>query len=87
MDADGKVHALSKYLVIDLYAKAIQGMAAQDAVTWAEGEQQGLRPICAHRQKRRARSEQGGCAGEGCSNNAPASVRRLVLDQPPEGNP
>jgi multiple sugar transport system substrate-binding protein len=29
---------LTKYLVIDMYAKAIQGMAAQDAVTWAEGE-------------------------------------------------
>jgi len=29
---------LTKYLVIDMYAKAIQGMPAQDAVTWTEGE-------------------------------------------------
>jgi multiple sugar transport system substrate-binding protein len=30
--------AYSKYIVIDMYAKAIQGMPAEDAVKWAEGE-------------------------------------------------
>jgi multiple sugar transport system substrate-binding protein len=30
--------ALSKYIIIDMYAKAVQGMAAQDAVNWATGE-------------------------------------------------
>jgi multiple sugar transport system substrate-binding protein len=29
---------LTKYIVIDMYAKAIQGMSAEDAVKWAEGE-------------------------------------------------
>jgi multiple sugar transport system substrate-binding protein len=28
----------SKYIVIDMYAKAIQGMAAEEAVKWAESE-------------------------------------------------
>jgi len=30
--------ALSKYLVTDMYAKAIQGMSAEDAVKWCEAE-------------------------------------------------
>jgi multiple sugar transport system substrate-binding protein len=30
--------AYSKYIVIDMYAKAIQGMSAEDSVKWAEGE-------------------------------------------------
>jgi multiple sugar transport system substrate-binding protein len=30
--------ALSKYIVTDMYAKAVQGMAAEEAVKWAEGE-------------------------------------------------
>ena len=29
---------LSKYIVTDMYAKAVQGMPAEDAVKWAEGE-------------------------------------------------
>jgi multiple sugar transport system substrate-binding protein len=29
---------LTKYLIVDMYAKAIQGMPAEDAVSWAEGE-------------------------------------------------
>jgi multiple sugar transport system substrate-binding protein len=28
----------SKYVIVDMYAKAIQGMPAEDAVKWAEGE-------------------------------------------------
>ena len=31
---------LSKYIIIDMYAKAVQGMAAEDAVKWATGELQ-----------------------------------------------
>jgi ABC-type glycerol-3-phosphate transport system substrate-binding protein len=30
--------AVSKYIVVDMYAKAIQGMAAEDAAKWAHGE-------------------------------------------------
>jgi len=30
--------ALTKYLITDMYAKAVQGMAAEEAVKWAEGE-------------------------------------------------
>jgi len=30
--------ALSKYIITDMYAKAVQGMPAEDAVKWAEGE-------------------------------------------------
>ena len=30
--------AYSKYIIVDMYAKAIQGMAAEEAVKWAEGE-------------------------------------------------
>lgn len=29
---------LSKYIITDMYAKAIQGMSAEDAVKWCEGE-------------------------------------------------
>jgi multiple sugar transport system substrate-binding protein len=29
---------LTKYIIVDMYAKAIQGMPAEDAVKWAEGE-------------------------------------------------
>jgi len=30
--------ALSKYIITDMYAKAVQGMSAEDAVKWAESE-------------------------------------------------
>jgi len=30
--------AYSKYVITDLFAKAIQGMPAEEAVKWAEGE-------------------------------------------------
>jgi len=29
---------LSKYIIVDMYAKGVQGMPAEDAVKWAEGE-------------------------------------------------
>jgi multiple sugar transport system substrate-binding protein len=29
---------LSKYVIVDMYAKAVQGMSAEDAVKWADGE-------------------------------------------------
>jgi len=29
---------LTKYIIVDMYAKAIQGMRAEDVVKWAEGE-------------------------------------------------
>ena len=32
--------AVSKYVVTDMYAKAIQGMPAEDAVKWAHAELQ-----------------------------------------------
>ena len=28
----------SKYIIVDMYAKAVQGMKADDAVKWADGE-------------------------------------------------
>ena len=28
----------TKYIITDMYAKAVQGMSAEDAVKWAEGE-------------------------------------------------
>jgi multiple sugar transport system substrate-binding protein len=28
----------SKYIIVDMYAKAVQGMKPEDAVTWASGE-------------------------------------------------
>ena len=30
--------AYSKYIIVDMYAKAVQGTKAEDAVKWAEGE-------------------------------------------------
>jgi multiple sugar transport system substrate-binding protein len=30
--------AYSKYIIVDMYAKAIQGASAEDAVKWAESE-------------------------------------------------
>ena len=30
--------AFTKYIITDMYAKAVQGMSAEDAVRWAEGE-------------------------------------------------
>jgi multiple sugar transport system substrate-binding protein len=37
--ATGKAtEAFTKYIVTDMYAKAVQGMKAEDAVKWAEGE-------------------------------------------------
>ncbi len=32
--------ALSKYIIVDMYAKAVQGMAAEEAVQWATSEVQ-----------------------------------------------
>jgi multiple sugar transport system substrate-binding protein len=32
--------AISKYIIVDMYAKAVQGMKAADAVSWATGELQ-----------------------------------------------
>jgi multiple sugar transport system substrate-binding protein len=29
---------VTKYIIVDMYAKAVQGMPAEDAVKWAEGE-------------------------------------------------
>ena len=29
---------LTKYIIVDMYAKAIQGASAEDSVKWAEGE-------------------------------------------------
>ena len=29
---------VSKYIIVDMYAKAVQGTKAEDAVKWAEGE-------------------------------------------------
>ena len=29
---------LTKYIIVDMYAKAIQGMPAEDAVKWAHAE-------------------------------------------------
>jgi multiple sugar transport system substrate-binding protein len=29
---------LSKYVIVDMFAKAIQGMSPEDAVRWAAGE-------------------------------------------------
>jgi multiple sugar transport system substrate-binding protein len=29
---------LSKYIIVDMFAKAIQGTKPEDAVTWATGE-------------------------------------------------
>ena len=29
---------LTKYIIIDMYAKAVQGMPAEEAVKWADGE-------------------------------------------------
>jgi multiple sugar transport system substrate-binding protein len=29
---------VTKYIITDMYAKAIQGMPAEDAVKWAHGE-------------------------------------------------
>jgi multiple sugar transport system substrate-binding protein len=40
LSSSGKKPAevLTKYIITDMYAKAVQGMAAEDAVKWAEGE-------------------------------------------------
>jgi len=29
---------MTKYSITDMYAKAVQGLSAEDAVKWAEGE-------------------------------------------------
>ena len=34
----GRRGAVSKYIIVDMYAKAIQGMPAEDAAKWAHGE-------------------------------------------------
>jgi len=40
LSSSGKKPAevLTKYVITDMYAKAVQGMPAEDAVKWAEGE-------------------------------------------------
>jgi multiple sugar transport system substrate-binding protein len=40
LSSSGKKPAevLTKYIITDMYAKAVQGMSAEDAVKWAEGE-------------------------------------------------
>ena len=30
--------AISKYIITDMYAKAVQGMSAEDAMKWAQAE-------------------------------------------------
>jgi multiple sugar transport system substrate-binding protein len=30
--------AYAKYIIVDMYAKAVQGMKVEDAMRWAEGE-------------------------------------------------
>ena len=35
---------VSKYIIVDMYAKAVQGMPAEDAVKWAEGEIRSIAP-------------------------------------------
>jgi multiple sugar transport system substrate-binding protein len=37
--ADRKAaEVLSKYIITDMYAKAVQGMSAEESVAWAQGE-------------------------------------------------
>ena len=31
---------ISKYIIVDMYAKAVEGLKAADAVSWATGELQ-----------------------------------------------
>ena len=39
MPANAKASEVySKYVITDMFAKAVQGMKAEDAVKWAEGE-------------------------------------------------
>jgi len=35
--------ALSRYIVVNMYAKAVQGIPVEDAVKWAAGE---LKTVC-----------------------------------------
>jgi multiple sugar transport system substrate-binding protein len=37
--------AISKYILVDMYAKAVQGMAPADAVKWAMEDGKNLRLI------------------------------------------
>ncbi len=34
----GAAEAVTKYIIVDMYAKAVQGMAAEESVKWAHGE-------------------------------------------------
>jgi multiple sugar transport system substrate-binding protein len=34
----GSAEAITKYIIVDMYAKAVQGMPAEDAVKWAHEE-------------------------------------------------
>ena len=36
--SDKATEVYSKYIIVDMYAKAVQGMSAEDAVKWAAGE-------------------------------------------------
>jgi multiple sugar transport system substrate-binding protein len=36
----GAAETISKYIIVDMYAKAVQGMKAADAVSWATCELQ-----------------------------------------------
>ena len=57
----GPVHgkateAFTKYIIVDMYAKAVQGMKAEDAVKWAEGE---LKKIYEADRRGRPRAQEG----------------------------
>jgi len=34
----GAAEVISKFIIVDMYTKAVQGMAPEDAVKWAHGE-------------------------------------------------
>jgi multiple sugar transport system substrate-binding protein len=38
LPTQGAAEVLNKYIIVDMYAKAVQGMPAEQAVAWAEGE-------------------------------------------------
>ena len=38
MPGRGSAEAITKYIIVDMYAKAVQGMPAEAAVKWAHEE-------------------------------------------------
>ena len=38
MPGRASAEAITKYIIVDMYAKAVQGMPAEDAVKWAHEE-------------------------------------------------